>query len=78
MLIGYWVEYRGGCSMTDQNKRQKVDGKRNDERQNEKSDQVETLLYDPFAHHFTSANRKNDFLKSLEKGLGEIVYSTIH
>lgn len=64
--------------MKDRTKRQKVDGKRIDERHNERTGQEEVSLYDPFAHHFTSANRKNDFLKSLEKGLGEIVYSTIH
>lgn len=44
----------------------------------EQEDDSDVQLYDPFAHHFVSQNRQNDFLKSLEERQGEIEYSAIH
>lgn len=44
----------------------------------EREDDNDVPLYDPFARHFVSQNRQNDFLKSLEEGQAEVVYSTIH
>lgn len=44
----------------------------------EHEDDRDVQLYDPFARHFVSQNRQNDFLKSLEEGQAEVVYNTSH
>ena len=35
-------------------------------------------LFDPFERHFVSGNKRDEFLKALEKGQHETTYSTIH
>ena len=36
------------------------------------------LLFDPFERHFVSGNKRDEFLKALEKGQHETTYSAIH
>lgn len=35
-------------------------------------------LFNPFDRHFVSGNKRDEFLKALEKGQHEPTYSTIH
>lgn len=39
-------------------------------------DEIE--FYDPSREHFTSQNKRNDFLRSLEDDRTSFTYSTIH